>query len=225
MYYFPMDSVVTFDENNIPSFDRAISSEIYRKLLEKMYTTGVPKESNDFIVSPSEGLSVLVQPGFAIVRGCLTMEVQVRTLVLQASDNNYPRIDTVVLRLNTLEDARSCDLYVLTGTPATTPREPDLTRNDSVYEYGLANIYIPAGSSSISSERITDTRYDALRGGTLLVNAAIEVDSTLSMTTNPVQNKVVTASLNKVKEKLNCTVDRFDSTTGTLYLKSVNIQY
>lgn len=51
------------------------------------------------------------------------------------------------------------------GTPAATPTEPSLTRNASVYEVGLANLFIAKASASIPQYRITDTRLNSERCG------------------------------------------------------------
>jgi hypothetical protein len=61
------------------------------------------------------------------------------------------------------------------GVPATTPIAPELTRTSSIYEIGLANILIPTSSTSVSQERITDTRLDTSRCG--LVHALNDFDS------------------------------------------------
>ena len=54
---------------------------------------------------------------------------------------------------------------MLKGTAASAPVQPTLTRNDAVFEIALANIYIPVNATTISDERITDTRADTSRCG------------------------------------------------------------
>ena len=121
-------------------------------------------------------MTVTVQAGFAICGSCLKLEEVARTLAVQASDANYDRIDSVVLRLNTNDNARYCDLYVVQGIPSTSPVRPTLTRTSTIWELGLAVIFIAKNSGAISAARITDTRYDATRCG--VISSISEFDTT-----------------------------------------------
>ena len=49
---------------------------------------------------------------------------------------------------------------MVTGTPAAQPVAPAITRNADVYELELAEISVPAGTSSITQALITDKRLD-----------------------------------------------------------------
>lgn len=170
MISFPFDSHVTFDENGEnPQFDRAISSEPYRRMLKELFTTGfMATNSNYFLVTAgSTGMTVNVNAGFAMVNGCMALETDTRTLTLQASDTSFARIDTVVLRLDTNENKRTCELDVLTGNAATTPTRKALTRTESIYEIGLADILVNANSTVVTNSKITDTRYEAARCGVI----------------------------------------------------------
>lgn len=60
-------------------------------------------------------------------------------------------------------DYRDIDLYVIKGNSSSEP--PELTRTGGVYEIGLANLYVSANSSTITTERITDTRLVTERCG------------------------------------------------------------
>lgn len=167
MIGYPFNSHVTYDEHDVPIFDRAISSVPLKNLIAKLFSNGVlPNPSTNLqVVTGSEGMSVIVHAGFCIINGGLKLEDEDKTLVVQASDSTHPRIDTVVMRWNDNDEVRACDLYVVEGTPSANPVRPNLTRTESIYELGLADIYITAGSTSIDSFRITDTRLDTNRCG------------------------------------------------------------
>lgn len=177
MIGFPFDSHVTYDTDGTPVYDRAISSEPLRNLLHKLFTDGIlPDVSTNLQVVAGSGMNVVVKAGFAIVQGCLKLEENDRTLALQASSATNDRIDTVVLRLNSNDDQRYCDLYIREGTPATNPTRPNLVRSDSVYELGLADIFVSKTITSITQSKITDTRYEAERCG--VISSLSEYDTT-----------------------------------------------
>lgn len=178
MIGYPFNSHVTFDENEIPVYDRAITSEPLKNLIAKLFTNGVlPNPSNNLqVVSGDAGMTVIVKAGFCIINGGLKLEDEDKTLVVQAADTTHPRIDTVVMRWNDNDDVRACDLYVVEGTPSANPTRPALTRSGSIYELGLADIFITANSTSIDSFRITDTRLDNNRCG--YISSISEFDTT-----------------------------------------------
>ena len=177
MISFPFDSHVTYTVDGTPEYDRAVTSEPYRNLIKNMFTTGVnPKDSAAFQVGTAEGMNVAVTGGFAIVEGMMNLETETRTLAVQVASSEYDRIDSVVLRLDDNDDVRTCDLYVVKGTPAETPTRPALTRAGSIYEIGLADLFIGKNSTSISAEKITDTRFEAERCG--VVAPIAEIDTT-----------------------------------------------
>ena len=167
MVSFPFDSkIVGYDDSGYPQYDRAVNSSVLANMLNSLATTGVLlNDTNSFSVSAGDNMLVKVHAGSAIINGITCVEDTERTLSLQAADTTYDRIDTVVLRLNTSVDVRAIDLYVVKGTASASPVAPVLTRSGSVYELGLANIYIPANVVTITNERITDTRGDSLRCG------------------------------------------------------------
>lgn len=168
MKAYPIDSHVTFDEDGIPEYDRAITSEPLRKLIKSLFKTGIdPTVTANLQVAAGEGMEVVVRPGFAVVDGCMALEEDMRTLVVQASSNMYDRIDTVVLRLDDNDSVRDCDLHIVEGIPSSNPVRPDLTRSGSIYEIGLADIFVGKNSERILASKIVDTRYENARCGVM----------------------------------------------------------
>lgn len=177
MIGFPFDSHVTFESDGTPVYDRAITSAPLRKLIAKLLTDGIlPNPSTNLQVEAGSGMNVVVNPGFAICAGGLKLEENQRTLAIQAADSNYDRIDTVVLRWNDNDSERICDLYIVEGIPAASPLRPELTRTESIWELGLADLFVNKNSSAISDQRITDTRYETARCG--IISAISEFDTT-----------------------------------------------
>ena len=177
MIGYPIDSHVEYDENNVPVYDRAVSSAPLRKLIKKLFSDGVmPNPSTNLQVAAGTGMNVIVKPGFAICNGCMKLEEEQVTLAVQAADASSGRIDTVVLRLDDNDAVRSCELAVLTGTPSANPVRPELTRNASIWEIGLADIKVSANSTAITNANITDTRYETARCG--VISSISEFDTT-----------------------------------------------
>lgn len=179
MIGYPFDSQVTFDQYGNPHYDRAISSKPLKELIRKLFTTGVmPNPSNNLqVVEGVSGLTTIVKAGFCIIEGGLKLEEEDKTMMHQAADTTYDRIDTVVMRWNDNDNARICSLYVVEGTPASTPVRPTLTREGSVYEIGLADVLIKANSTAISQQRITDTRYETERCGVISSISEFDTDT------------------------------------------------
>lgn len=179
MIGYPFDSQVTFDQQGNPQYDRAISSKPLKELIRKLFTTGVmPNPSTNLqVVAGVSGLTTIVKAGFCIIEGGLKLEEEDKTMMHQAADTTYDRIDTVVMRWNDNDNARICALYVLEGTPSATPVRPTLNREGSVYEIGLADVLIKANSTAISQQRITDTRYETERCGVISSISEFDTDT------------------------------------------------
>ena len=127
-------------------------------------SSGVYSAEADFAVTPGGKTDVQISAGHAWVHpsrwiGRSIIMKQAATLTLPAADANLPRIDRVVLRYDAL--ARKTTLTVLTGTPASSPTAPEITRDTQTYDLCLAEITRPAGSAAITVENISDTRMDA----------------------------------------------------------------
>ncbi len=178
MIAYPLDSHVNFNSDGIPEFDRAITSAPFRKLIRQLVREGIdPTVSTSLQVYATGDMTVTVNPGFGVVDGLLALEEELRTLVVTASDGTYDRIDTVVLRLNDNDNVRLCDLYIVQGVPSSSPVHPDLTREGSIYELGLADIFVGAHATRITTDKITDTRYDTERCGVISPIAEFDTET------------------------------------------------
>lgn len=172
MLGFPLDSRITYvtdpDTGVItPKYDRAVTSKPLREYIRGIVTTGVlPNPSDNLQVFPgTDGMTVIVHAGFAVIDGGLAKEDNNRTLEVTVSDATYDRIDTVVVRWNDNDSVRNVDLYIKQGVPARNPVRPTLAREGSVYEIGLADIFVTKNVRTITAEKITDTRLESSRCG------------------------------------------------------------
>lgn len=126
-------------------------------------TSGVFSGAEDFPVTAAGGLTVIVGAGRGWVHpsrftGYSITKREADTLTMPLADPSLPRIDRIVMRYDA--GARAASLQVLQGTASSTPTAPAISRTELIYDLCLAEITRPAGSTSISTGQITDTRLD-----------------------------------------------------------------
>ena len=126
-------------------------------------TSGVFSGDEDFPVTAAGGLKVTVGAGRGWVHpsrftGYSITKREADTLTMPLADPSLPRIDRIVMRYDA--GARAASLQVLQGTASSTPTAPAISRTELIYDLCLAEITRPAGSISISTGQITDTRLD-----------------------------------------------------------------
>lgn len=163
---WPFDSTVTQDGNGNPIYSRAYSADVLARILTKYFRNGVfTGVSTSMQVVAATGMSVTVKAGDALINGHHYYAETDTAMNVDAADASLPRIDTVVLRLNLAVNVLSIALYINKGTAASSPSAPALTRIAGIWEVGLADLLIPAASTSIPQSRITDTRLDSTKCG------------------------------------------------------------
>lgn len=126
-------------------------------------TSGVFSGDEDFPVTATGGLKVTVGAGRGWVHpsrftGYSITKREADTLTMPLADPSLPRIDRIVMRYDA--GARAASLQVLQGTASSTPTAPAISRTELIYDLCLAEITRPAGSTSITTSQITDTRLD-----------------------------------------------------------------
>ena len=114
--------------------------------------------ASSLAVSAGTGMQVNVAAGRAMVNCKYFVNTESYEMTVQAADATNPRIDRVILRLNTTD--RDFTILIRTGTPAAEPTAPDLVRTGTVYELSLAKITVTANAASVTSSMITDERED-----------------------------------------------------------------
>lgn len=125
--------------------------------------SGVFSSAEDFPVTAAGGLKVTVGAGRGWVHpsrftGYSITKREADTLTMPLADPSLPRIDRIVMRYDA--GARAASLHVLQGTASSTPTAPAISRTELIYDLCLAEITRPAGSTSITTGQITDTRLD-----------------------------------------------------------------
>lgn len=109
-------------------------------------------------VSAPGGMTVSVAAGRAWINGYFYRNDTPLTLPVSNADGVLGRIDNVVVRFSA--DARSITAQIVQGEFSSSPAAPVLVREGGVYDLKLAEIRIPAGTTEITLDLITDTRPD-----------------------------------------------------------------
>lgn len=125
----------------------------FNRYFNYLYDSGVGMDDDGAMtLAVTSGTNqVTVAEGFAIVRGFYCYNDAPLALECHP-DRNYYRIDRVVVRGNLVSGP--VEIAIKTGTPASSPKAPALTRNSSVWELSLAQVSIsPAGEIIITDER------------------------------------------------------------------------
>ncbi|MCD8286786.1 MAG: hypothetical protein LUD50_06155, partial [Clostridia bacterium] len=124
--YGYFDSEITgYDEEGMPEFDRAKTSDFMADFFSKLISSGVCADpATSFQVTAYSGMTVQIAPGYAYIKGRFAYDGEVSYLTLEDAPtvSAYKRIDLIVLRNNYAQ--RLCELVVKTGTPAASPVEP-----------------------------------------------------------------------------------------------------
>lgn len=114
-------------------FDGIISDGIYATYLDAL----------EVIATDPIGMDVNVKTGRAWFNHTWTLNDSILVLTVENADIALPRIDTVVLEIGTNQNTRANRIYILKGTPASTPVPPALIHGTGgVYQYPLANIRV-----------------------------------------------------------------------------------
>lgn len=123
-------------------------------------------------------------------------------LAIDQADSVLHRIDRAIVEWKTTTYVDYPEVKILKGTPASTPAAPALTNDGNVRQISLAQIYVKAGSTSVTSSAITDERLNTSVCG--LVTEKVSVD------TGTMQSQFATM-LAETKAKVNTVLD---DTTG-----------
>lgn len=109
-------------------------------------------------VRATAGLTVQIQPGACFINGYAGYADGTDFIALDHG-GGQPRIDRIVIRL----DLAARDIYpiLIKGTEAVSPSPPDIVRDGSVYDLGIASITVPANATAITQANISDTRPDS----------------------------------------------------------------
>ncbi|MBE6075956.1 MAG: hypothetical protein E7210_02435 [Clostridium lundense] len=139
------------------TWDRVYKAENYAEYFASFIGNGVfPNPSTNLQVIGTDRMQVIVKPGKGWINGYKYENTDDLILPIDVADGVLHRIDKIVLRYDVVE--REIRAKTKKGEFASEPKAPQLTRDADMYELGLADIKVNAGSISIAQVDITDLR-------------------------------------------------------------------
>lgn len=153
-----------FDDN---AGDRIYSADAWAQVFAALMRDGVVASLGAELAVTEDAppsMNVSVATGSAFVQGRY-FEVfgSAEELTLAAADATNPRIDRIVVRVDTA--GRQAILAILAGAPAAAPVAPALTQTPGgTWELPLARVAVAAGAASVVNANITDERGERAQG-------------------------------------------------------------
>ena len=155
---------VTSGYFNSVNDDRPYNAEQMTLYFEGLISNGIYETIGDkFQVTASEGMTVNVGTGRAMIKSHWIKNDSSLSLSIDAASTQYNRMDAIILRYDAT--AREITIAVKKGTETSgMPNAPDITRTNDDYELWLATVRVMKNTSAITQAMITDFRMSALCG-------------------------------------------------------------
>lgn len=135
--------------------DRVYYAEDWARHLKKYFTNGI--FNNELNVLANNDMTITIKEGDANIEGYRYTNTGDLVKTIDNADGTLNRIDNVVLRLDLTN--RLISAQIIKGTFADKPVAPELVRTSTIYDLRIAKISIPAGTTTITQDLITDTRF------------------------------------------------------------------
>jgi hypothetical protein len=139
--------------------DRTYNADHISSMFEGLITSGVYASiGNKLVVEPNSGMTVQINTGRGWFGGRWVVNDSEYLLTLDPADVLLNRYAAICVRVDTSLEVRRALPYIKYGELATNAVKPEMERTDTVKEYCLAYVYIPAGITAITASQIQDTR-------------------------------------------------------------------
>lgn len=143
------DRLYTAEDMNRP-YKRLVSNGVFAT------QDGTP--STDLQVLADSGRNISVAKGQGLFGGKWFENPAAIPITVPSNSTSNPRIDSVVVQVNTNTSVRAGRIIYRTGTAASNPVAPALNSGTGIVEYRLANVYVASQATAISQANITDCR-------------------------------------------------------------------
>lgn len=175
MLFGPYNSQILLDDGGnpildvlgIPEVDRQYDSTDYALFQRQVISNGVFPNPLVFpatgansaglqVMSFNSSLVLTMRAGAAFVEGRYYIAPQEFQFPIPPAHLTMGRRDIVVIRHDVV--ARTCQPFLIQGTPSPTPQVPAITRNDDVFDLQIATITVNPNATQITQANIQDTR-------------------------------------------------------------------
>lgn len=137
---------------NAINHDRRYSAIYFSKIFDGIINDGVFASIGTALVPTADGSNtVYVGIGKAWFNGTWTENDSILPITAPVSDLVRPRIDALVLEVNSSDAVRANSFKIVEGTPSTSPQKPTLVSTMDVHQHPLAYITRRANDESIKS--------------------------------------------------------------------------
>lgn len=133
----------------------------YRRVVsDGVFATQYGTASDDFrVIAMSGARTVMVNAGQGIVFHKWFELPSPLMVAVPANDTLYPRIDSILLRVDKNDSVRAGTVVYRKGEASSTPAPPPMNQDgNNVLEYRVANITVAPGATSIPQSVIEDLR-------------------------------------------------------------------
>lgn len=181
-------------------WDREVFSKDLAKYFGHITSNGILLDNGrsltDELQVVNQGQNALVSIGYCMIEGRMGWLEKPEVVTFDIG-GNQPRIDTVAAELNVSSQERRFRIVVIKGVESSYPTPPQLTRNDTVYQLGLADIKRFANSSALGA--VTDTRREVNRCGIANVVIPSNKFSDIHLDNSELESKLVSVLGERVR--------------------------
>lgn len=132
----------------------------YKRLVANgVFATPAGTPSTDLqVVSAGTGMTIIVKQGEGIFANKWFENPNDLSIVVPNNTALLPRVDSVIVQIDTRTSGRVGNIVYRTGTPASSPSAPAINQTTGVTEYRIANVYVAASANYINNDALTDLR-------------------------------------------------------------------
>lgn len=144
--------------------DRLYSADEMNRPYKRIITNGVfatqqGTPSTDLqVVSSADGMNIVVKKGEGMFGDKWFESPADIAITVPNNTSTVPRRDSVIAQVDKRTNGRKGRIVYRTGTANSNPMPPDLSTDNNVVEYRIANIYVAASAVYIGQDAITDLR-------------------------------------------------------------------
>lgn len=137
--------------------DRKYYAKQFGDMFEGLINDGIfATVGQAMMVSATKGMVITVGSGHAWFNKTWTDNDSPLPLIVEQSELILPRIDAVVLEVDTSIEVRNNTIKIIKGTPSANPANPALVNTESCHQYPLAYISVGAEVTEITASDITN---------------------------------------------------------------------